>query len=110
MKTESKDMKLLKTESGQGYFQVADGGYASLDNLNKEELLRLVNLTLENENIEFDDYDEDAVRNQAHRIIYKSVHEKLTELAGRREEFSDETDRLYKEAYEKYRDDDTVKG
>lgn len=106
MTRERKDMKLLKTEGGCGCFLKEDAEYESLDKLSKEELLRLVNLTLEHEDVEFDDYDEEIVRNQAHRIIYKSVHEKLTELAERRREFSDEADRLFKDAYEKYGSDE----
>lgn len=105
MTEESKDMKLLKTENGRGYFQTKDGNFESLDKLNKETLLRLVDLTLENENVEFDNYDEAVIYNQAHRIIYKSVYGKLTELAGRREEFAGESERVYRDAYEKYRDD-----
>ena len=106
MTREREDMKLLKTDNGCGYFLKEDSGYESLDKLSKEELLRLVNLTLEHEVVEFDDYDEEVIRNQAHRIIYKSVHEKLTELADRRKEFSDEADRLFKDAYEKYSSDE----
>ncbi len=99
-------MKLLKTDNGCGYFLKEDSDYETLDKLSKEELLRLVNLALEHEVVEFDDYDEEVIRNQAHRIIYKSVHEKLTELAERRKTFSDDADRLFKDAYEKYGSDE----
>ena len=99
-------MKLLKADNSCGYFLNENSEYESLDKLSKEELLSLVNRTLEHEDVEFDDFDEEVIRNQAHRIIYKSVHEKLTELAERRKEFSDEADRLFKDAYEKYGSDE----
>jgi hypothetical protein len=55
--------------------------------------------------VEFDDYDEKAIKNQAHQIIYKSIVQKLRTLRDRRKEFIDESARLFLEDYEKYRDD-----
>ena len=93
-------MKLLKIEDSNGeFFSIRDNGFKPLDKLNKEELLQLVETTLENEDVEFDPYDEQDLRNKAHQIIYKSVYEKLTDLADRRIEFNENAARLYSEAY-----------
>ena len=96
------DMKILKIESNAGHYLTAEGGFAPVDKITKEDLLRLVSQTLEND-VEFDAYDEEALRNQAHQIIYKSVCEKLRNLSDRRQEFTDESERLYLHEYEKYR-------
>jgi len=95
-------MKLLKIENNRGHFVLADGRFESLDKLTKEDLLRLVDLSL-TEEVDFDDYEDSSLANQAHQIIYKSVYEKLTELASRREEFTDESEGLYVEEYDRYR-------
>ncbi len=95
-------MKLLKIEGEQGHYLGDSGQYHTVEKITKEELLRLVNLTLEKD-VEFDEYDENAIKNQAHQIVYKSVFEKLRDLRDRKQEFKDESERLFLNEYEKYR-------
>ena len=98
-------MKLLKVDDYRGHYRDDKGNYSPIDKIGKEDLLRLVNWTLDEEVVEFDDYDEKAIKNQAHQIIYKSVVQKLRTLRERRKEFIDESARQFLEDYEKYRDD-----
>lgn len=95
-------MKLLKVKDGKGYFLGEGNEDQPLDKLTKEDLLRLVNLTLSENDIILDEYDEELLKNQAHQIIYKNVHTKLTLLRDRRSEFVDESERLFLEAYDAY--------
>jgi len=95
-------MKVLKIESHKGLFVTEDGAYETVDKIDKAALLRLVNLALE-DNFEIDDFDEEALKNQAHQIIYKSISEKLSDLNKKRKQFLDESERLYLDAYEKYK-------
>ena len=97
-------MKLLKIDSNQGYFLGASGEYKPIDKIGKEELLQLVTWTLDEKEAEFDAYDENAIKNPAHQIVYKSVVQKLQDLRGRKQEFIDESERLFLKEYEKYRD------
>jgi hypothetical protein len=98
-------MKLLRIKGdGQGYYVDSNGNEVSIEKINKEELLRLVTLTLQ-EDVEFDEYDEGALKNPAHQIVYKSIYGKLKGLRERKKEFRDESDRLYLDEYEKYRAD-----
>ncbi len=96
-------MKLLKIKDGKGYFVGEGNQDQPIDKLTKEELLRMVNLTLGEDAISFDEYNEELLHNQAHRIIYKNVCTKLIHLQERRSEFVDESERLFLEAYENYR-------
>lgn len=95
-------MKALKIESHKGLFVTEYGGYETVDKIDKTALLRLVNLALE-DNFEIDEFDEEVLKNQAHQIIYKSISEKLTDLNKKRKQFRDESERLYLDAYEKYK-------
>ncbi len=97
-------MKLLKIEDSKGYFYVSDEEYLPMDKLSKLELMKLVDLTLEN-NIEMDEYDEDEIKHQAHQIIYKSVFNKLNSLNDRKQEFIDESERIFLAEHEKYQSD-----
>ncbi len=103
--TGGKDMKLLKIENNLGYYRNDQGEFAQVDKITKEDILKLVDLTLGEEDIEFDEYNEENLKNQAHQIIYKSISEKLQGLKDRRQEFIDQSERLYLQDYEKYRDE-----
>lgn len=102
-------MKLLKIEDSHGYFLGNDSAFTLIDRITKEDLLRLVNLTL-TEEVEFDDYESEALDNQAHQILYRSIFEKLRGLRDRKEEFKDESERLYLQEYEKYRGEPSQQG
>lgn len=101
--TGDKDMKLLKIENNLGFYHDNQGGFTTVDKITKEDILMLVNLTLDEDKIEFDEYNNENLKNQAHQIIYKSVFEKLQGLRDRRQEFKDKSERLYLQEYEKYR-------
>ena len=97
-------MKLLKIDNNLGHFLDGSGEFQPIDRITKEDLLSLVNLTL-NEEVEFDEYDEKKIKNPAHQIVYKSIHEKLLGLKDRKQEFIDESERLYLAEYERYKDE-----
>ena len=98
-------MKLLKIKDSLGYYRDDQGEFAIIDKIAKEDLLRLVNLTLDEEEVEFDEYKDEDLKNHAHQIVYKSIYEKLQGLRTRRQEFRDESERLYLHEYERYREE-----
>lgn len=95
-------MKILKIEDNQGFYFTAGESYNSIDKINKNDLLKLVNLTL-NDDVEFDEYSDDTLKNHAHQIIYKSIYEKLFDLYKEKDKFKDESERLFLQEYEKYK-------
>lgn len=97
-------MKLLRIHEHAGQYLEADGTYESIDRIDKDDLLRLVDRTLDADEFDVDAYDEQAIKNQAHQVIYKSIAQKLNDLRKRREAFIDESARLYLAEYEKYRE------
>ena len=96
-------MKLLRIENSSGQYRDKDGEYRPVDKLNKEGLLHLVNTVLAEGTVDFDEFDDSLIKNQAHQIVYKSVFRKLHDLRKRRSEFVDESKRTFLEVYEKYR-------
>ena len=87
-------MKILRIKDSNGHFSVDGKKFVSIDRLDKENLLKLVDHALK-EDIEMDDYDTDILKNEAHRIIYRNVHQKLQELASRKDEFFDKSEREF---------------
>lgn len=96
-------MKLLKISDSCGHFRNASGDYVHVDKINRDDLLRLVSWTLDEADVECDPYDETKIQHQAHQVIYKSIVQKLQSLRARKQNFIDESARLYLEDYDKYR-------
>lgn len=94
-------MKLLKIEDDLGKFLTKDGSYKTIDDITKEDLLRIMERVLDSSG-ELDPYDEEKIKNQAHQVVYKSIYSNLKALEDRRQEFIDESERLYLEDYKKY--------
>jgi hypothetical protein len=97
-------MKLLKIENDGGHFRSADGAYHEIDQITKEALLWLLERILDGSG-EMDDYDAEALKNQAHQVVYKSIYDNLKALEARRQEFIDESERLFLEDYKRYAGD-----
>ncbi len=106
-----KDMMLLKIEDNKGYYFVTQDKFATVDKITKDDILRLVNLTLDTKSeVEFDEYNDDNLKNRAHQIVYKSIFDKLQGLKERKQEFIDESERQYLTAYESYREKPSQQG
>ncbi len=97
-------MKLLRISEYTGQFLAGNGDYSPIDKISKDDLLRLVDHTLGEDAVEMDPYDDQAIKNQAHQVIYKSIFQKLTDILKRRQEFIDESARLFLDEYERYRE------
>lgn len=100
-------MKYLYIENGQGFFSVSGLGTdkQTIDKIRKEDLLSLLNLIVyeSSENgFEMDSYDEESLKNPAHKVIYKNIYDKFDALIKKRVQFKDETCDLYRSAIEKY--------
>lgn len=104
MRKERKITKILKADSGKGYFLTEGGEYCVIDQITKEDLLRLVDYVLDEET-ELDDYDDKVIRNKAHQVVYKSIFDNLKSLKERRRGFIDESEKAYQDEYEKYKID-----
>lgn len=102
---EIRHMKYLKIEDNKGYFLRQNDETANewvvIDQIGKDDLFNLLNKAI-SETFEMDDFSEENLSNKAHYIIYKNLHEKFTGLLANKTRFKDESDGLYKAAFEKY--------
>lgn len=95
-------MKHLKIESGKGQYSINGTIWIDLDVITKDDLLKMMELTLDDDFI-IDDYDKEKLPNPAQEIMYRNIHSKLKELFQKRERFRDESQQYYKDALLKYR-------
>lgn len=96
-------MKYFKIKNNQVYFLNQENKEIALDQITKEDLLFLINKAFD-EDFEFDKYDSDKIKNQAHNLIYKNIENKFSEVIAQKDEIIDEVNNLYKAAIDKYGD------
>ena len=93
-------MKYLEIKDNKGYYW-NDKEMVEIDQINKDELLKLINHVEEDE-FEMDAYDEKQLQNKAHQIIYQNIHSKLNDFLSDKEQFNREVDELYANAIGEY--------
>jgi len=96
-------MKILKIDETLGHYSLDGVTYKTINEINKEDLLRLVDLALESD-VVIDDFNESLIKDPAHQIIYKNISEKIKDLQQKKNDYKDETDRLYLKEYKKYQE------
>lgn len=101
MKNGGSCMKILKIENGRGYFSLDGEVWSFIDSIGKDELMHLLNSILKFEAV-MDEFKPDLILNQADKIIYKSIYEKLNSLLGNKNKFKDESERMYLDSIKKY--------
>ena len=97
-------MKYLTIDNGQGFYNINPAGAERkpVDQINKDDLLSLLEHCLAEDSFEMDAYDEGKLQNKAHQIVYRNIYQKLNEVRTKRVSFSDEKTVLYRSAIEKY--------
>ena len=98
---ETKLMKYLKIENNKGHYLNSSNDWNEIDQISKDDLMFLLNKAV-SEEFEMDEYLEEDIGHKAHQIVYKSIHEKFSELVQNKSTFKDECDSMFKAAVEKY--------
>ena len=94
-------MKYLEIRNNNVYFKNEDMKLKPLDEISKEDILYILEKSLEKE-FEYDAYDDSLIQNQVHNIIYKDISKKLGAFIASKEKMKEEIDAQYKEAWDKY--------
>ena len=96
-------MKYLKIDNGSAYYLSSDSEYIVIEEITKEDLMKLINLAVDESCcFEMDDYEEVEILNPAHKIIYSNLYRKLVGLVNDGNRFRDESNTLYMDAKIKY--------
>lgn len=96
-------MKCLKIEDNKGMYSIDGEQWINIDQINKEHLLKLLEIAVDEQEFEMDEFDENKLGNKAHLVIYKNLYSKFKDLLQNKTRFKDESENVYKEAIEKYK-------
>lgn len=102
---EQNRMKYLKIDDNKGYFLKLNEDdqqeWIEIDQITKDDLMALLSSAVAGD-FEMDEFLPESLDHKAHHIIYKNIHEKFNQLLESKDKFKDETDVLYKSAFDKY--------
>lgn len=95
-------MKILKYENNVSYLYV-DGKYKKLLEISKEDILKSLEYIYENEDAELEEYDKEKIVNEAEKIVYENLYNKLNNFKEDKPILKSEIDNLFKDLEEKYK-------
>lgn len=99
------NMKCLKIENGRGFFAQSSGEMQPIDKMTKDDILYLLSVATNPEGeFEMDSLEDHELLNEAHKIIYRSLYSKFSELLSNKTRFVEESAATYKEAFDKYQE------
>ena len=102
MKKGAKFMQILKYEDNVSYLYV-DGKYKKLLEISKEDILKSLEYIYENEDVELEEYDKEKIVNEAEKIVYENLYNKLNKFKEDKSILKNEIDSLFKDLEEKYK-------
>ncbi|MGF1919195.1 hypothetical protein [Enterococcus faecalis] len=97
-------MKYLKIDDNKGYF-LRENAWVPIDQIIKEDIFELISLAVlpkDGTTFEMDEFSEEKLQHGVHKIIYKSIHDKLFELIKDRENIQDSVNQQFASALQKY--------
>lgn len=96
-------MNYTKIDKSSVYFRLNEGmDWKPISDIQGDDLITLLKKALDEEEFELAEYNNDLINNEAHNIIYKSIHEKISEIRNDRENILDEHLQRYNEVIDKY--------
>lgn len=94
-------MKILKCENNTCYLNV-DGKDKKILEINKEDILNALEYIYNNDDAELEEYDKEKIKNEAEKIIYENLYNKLKDFKENKQTLKFEIDSLFKELEDKY--------
>lgn len=97
-------MKILKIDSKKAKYSLDGGTYNPIVNISKEDLKKIIDYIMENDDAELDPIDdvENKIENKAENIIYSDLYTKLNDLIQKKEDIIEKIDSKFSNLIEKY--------
>ncbi|MBM7690556.1 hypothetical protein BCR24_15140 [Enterococcus ureilyticus] len=100
-------MKYLKIDNNKGYF-LSGETWVPIDQISKEDIFDLISLVVvpkDDTTFEMDEFSEEMLQHGVHKIIYKSIYDKLHELIKDKENIQDSVNQQFATSLQKYSTD-----
>lgn len=96
-------MNYSKIEKGKVLFRLEENeDWKDISNIEGLDLIELIGKSVSEEDFEMQEYDESLIQNEAHKIIYYSIYQKIKDIQNDRDSIIDANNQRYKDIIEKY--------
>lgn len=97
-------MKILKIDSHKAKYSLDGVNYNLIVNISKEDLKKIVDYIMDNDDTELDCYNEEEnkIDNKAESIIYSDLYIKLYDLIQKKAEILEKVNSKFSSLIEKY--------
>lgn len=95
-------MKILKYENNVSFLNV-DGVDKKILEITKDDILKVLEYIYNNDDVELEEYDKDRIVNEAEKIVYENLYNKLNSFKENKQTLKNEIDVLFKDLEEKYK-------
>lgn len=96
-------MKILKIENNKATFTIGEKVDVAISEIQKEEILKILEYIYFNDEFEMDENDDShPIANDAEKIIYKSLYDKLIEFSQKKEALKKDIEKEFISVKQKY--------
>lgn len=96
-------MNYTKIENGKVYFRLSSSdNWKLISDITGDDLIKLIEKCIDEDDFELEEFDDTLIKNEAHKIIYKSIYQKINDIYLERDNIIDENTQRYNDIIEKY--------
>lgn len=96
-------MNYTKIENNNVYFRLSNlDNWKIISDITGDDLIKLIEKCIDEDDFELEEFDDTLIKNEAHKIIYRSVFQKINDIHRERDNIIDENTQKYNDIIEKY--------
>lgn len=96
-------MNYTKIKNKNVFFRLSSSdGWKLISDITGDDLIKLIEKCIDEDDFELVEFDDTLIQNEAHKIIYKSIYQKINDIHLERDNIIDENTQRYNDIIEKY--------
>ncbi|MBS5966677.1 MAG: hypothetical protein KIA06_04305 [Finegoldia magna] len=96
-------MNYTKIKNSNVYFRLSGSdNWKPISDLTGDDLIKLIEKCIDEDDFNLEEFDDTLIENEAHKIIYKSIYQKINDIHLERDNIIDENTQRYNDIIEKY--------
>lgn len=96
-------MNYTKIANSNVHFRLSSSdNWKLISDITGDDLIKLIEKCIDEDDFKLEVFDDTLIKNEAHKIIYKSIYQKINDIYLERDNINDENTQRYNDIIEKY--------
>lgn len=96
-------MNYTKIENSKVFFRLSSSdNWKLISDITGDDLIILIEKCIDEDDFELKEFDDTIIKNEAHKIIYKSIYQKINDIYLERDNIIDDNSQRYNDIIEKF--------